>query len=561
MKTKSMKQLLLVLLVFLSPLLRREAFAQKLMKDTMLHVVKSFAPTIADAYKINEMPEVRDSVPPVPKLNYGINSKKVNTPFTVAPLKSAKMVGEPLSKLYSTLVKLGGGNYNTPYAEVFYNNMRSKEISYGAHLKHFSSQSDYEGYGYGGFSDNLVGLNAKKFLHKHTITGDFDYNRNVVHYYGYDTGAIHILDEKAVVTKQRYSNFRGNAGYQSHYTDSLHLNYLLNLKYYNLSDFHKVSENNICATADLSGYYEKQLVHAPLLIDYYNNRDTIDTTSSVIVGLSPYIISSGNKWRTRIGMGIVVENHEDNKSRFLFYPNIDFNYNVWENIIVPYAGVTGGLKRNSLKTLTDENLFLVPSPDLKNTNTRWEMYAGIKGSISKTVSYNTRGSFSRIQDMYFFVNDDTDFFKKGFNTIYDDINLWNVHGEIQFQSEEKIKLIVKGDLSGYDMQKELKPWHKPLWQTGLTANYNLKSKIIVKADIFILGNRNARVLENGLLVSVHAPKELKPIVDANLGLEYRYSKKLSGFVDFNNLGFRRYTLWNNYPSQKFNFLAGVTLVF
>jgi len=61
------------------------------------------------------------------------------------------------------------------------------------------------------------------------------------------------------------------------------------------------------------------------------------------------------------------------------------------------------------------------------------MYGGIKGSINKNISYNSKASFSRIQDMYFFVNDDSDFFKKGFNAIYDDVNLMNLHGELQFQ--------------------------------------------------------------------------------------------------------------------------------
>lgn len=536
-------------------------FGQKVMKDTMLHVVKSFVPTIADAYKMNDMPVVRDSVPPVPKLTYGINSKKVNTPYTVTTLKSAKMVGEPLNKLYPILVKIGGGNYNTPYFEAFYNNLRSKEITYGAHLKHLSSKSDYDGFGFGGFSDNSVGINAKKFLHKHTLSGDLGYDRNVVHYYGYDTNSIHIQDEKAEITRQRYSNIGGNLRYQSHYTDSLHLNYVLGLKYYNLQDLYNTTENNLAVSADLSGYYEKQLVHAPISIDYYGNRDTLDTTRSVIVSLSPYILSSGAKWKTRIGMGIAVENEQDNKSRFLFYPNIDFNYNVWENIIIPYAGVSGGLKKNSLRTLTEENPYLVPVPGVQNTNTRWEMYFGVKGSISKNVSYNTRTCFSRIQSMYFFVNDDSGFFTKGFNTVYDDVNLWNTHGEIQYQSEEKIKVILKGDYNAYDMLKELKPWHKPRWQTTLTANYNLKNKIIVTTDIFVFGQREARILESGLLVSTFASKTLKTAVDANIGLEYRYSKKLSGFVNFNNLGFKRYWLWNNYPSQKFNFLAGITMVF
>ena len=168
-------------------------YAQKVLKDTMLHVVKSFQPTIADAYKINDMPIVKDSIPPTPQLSYSINSKKNFTPFTVTQLKSAKMVGEPLTKLYSSLVKIGGGNYNTPYAEIFFNNLRSKDISYGTHLKHLSSKATYDGFGFGGFSDNEVELYGKKFLRKHTLSGNLDYTRNVIHYYGYDTSLFHIM--------------------------------------------------------------------------------------------------------------------------------------------------------------------------------------------------------------------------------------------------------------------------------------------------------------------------------------------------------------------------------
>jgi hypothetical protein len=574
---KNVKHLLFALLIFFSPLLRRgaggEAFGQKILKDTMLHVVKSFQPTIADVYKMNDMPVVKDSIPPPPHLNYGINSKKIFTPFTVENLKSAKMLGEPLAKLYSTLLKIGGGNYNTPYAEIFYNNLRSKEMSYGAHLKHLSSKATYDGFGFGGFSDNEIGLYGKKFLRKHTLSANLDYGRDVVHYYGYDTSMFHITDAGENFTKQRYSNFGTNVSLQSHYTDSLHLNYLTNLKYYNLTDFYKTSENNICATADVSGYYEKQLVHVPVSVDYYNNRSEKDSTHSVIAGLTPYITSSGDKWSTRLGMGITVEGTQHSKSRFLFYPNIDFNYNVLENIIVPYAGISGGLKKNSLQTLTDENPFLVPAPDLKNTNTKWEMYGGVKGSISKNISYNTRTSFGRVQDMYFFVNDNSDFFKKGFNAIYNDVTLWNLHGELQFQTSEKIKMIAKGEYNKYTLVPArsaadtlvFKPWHKPLWQTTLTVNYNLKNKIIATADFFMYGTRYAYTPSsaqgNGITVTSTRINKLKPIFDANIGLEYRYSKKLSGFVKFNNLGFSRYYLWNNYPSQKFNFLAGVTMVF
>lgn len=541
----------------------KDSWGQKILKDTMVTVVKSFQPTIADAYKINDMPVVKDSIPPPPKLNYSINSKKVFTPFTVETLKSAKMVGEPLTKLYSSFIKVGAGNYNTPYVEIFHANGRSKDISYGAHLKHFSSKADMEGYGFGGLSDNQIELFGKKFFRKHTLAGNLDYNRNVIHYYGYDTSIVHLSDKDYI--KQRYSNIGGNAALQSHYTDSVHANYFLKLKYYYLTDFYKTSENNIYAAGDFSGYYEKQLVHVPVTVDYYNNKSATDTANSVLIGLAPYITASGDKWSTRIGIGVSIEGNQNNKSRFLFYPNIDFNYNVVENIIIPYAGFTGGLKKNSLKTLTDENPFLVPNPDMKNTNTKWEMYGGLRGSISKTLSYNTRTSYSKTEDLYFFVNDNSDLFIKGFNVVYDDATIWNVHGELQFQSTEKIKLIAKGDYNKCTMATELKPWHRPTLQLTFSGNYNLKNKIIVCADVFVVGKRFAYSTAQGqglgVTVSSTSITELKTIVDANLSLEYRYSKKLSGFLNFNNLGFKRYEIWNNYPSYKFNFLAGITVAF
>src|ERR1051326_2125545 len=148
------------------------------LNDTTIKIVKAFIPTIADAYKITDMPVMKDSVPPAPKLNYAISSKKVFTPYNLEILKPAKMVGEPLSKLYNGLVKLGGGNYNTPYAEIFYSNGRSKEYSFGAHAKHISSKADIEGYGFGGMSDNQVELFGKKFFRKETLAGNFDFNRN-----------------------------------------------------------------------------------------------------------------------------------------------------------------------------------------------------------------------------------------------------------------------------------------------------------------------------------------------------------------------------------------------
>jgi len=57
------------------------------------------------------------------------------------------------------------------------------------------------------------------------------------------------------------------------------------------------------------------------------------------------------------------------------------------------------------------------------------------------------------------------------------------------------------------------------------------------------------------------PQELKGIFDANIGLEYRYTKKLGFFLNFNNIANYRYYRYNNYPTQRLGFMGGLSYSF
>ena len=50
-------------------------------------------------------------------------------------------------------------------------------------------------------------------------------------------------------------------------------------------------------------------------------------------------------------------------------------------------------------------------------------------------------------------------------------------------------------------------------------------------------------------------------VDFNLGIEYHYTKKLSIFADFHNIGNTSYIRWHNYPVQKFSVIGGLSYSF
>jgi outer membrane receptor protein involved in Fe transport len=113
----------------------------------------------------------------------------------------------------------------------------------------------------------------------------------------------------------------------------------------------------------------------------------------------------------------------------------------------------------------------------------------------------------------------------------------------------------------YKPKNLTRAYHKPDFDLTLSTVYNLKSKIILKADVFVIGNRFALTqVASSDFVYTTEPKLLKGIVDVNLGAEYRYSKMLSFFVNFNNIANTRYYRWEKYPSQRFNLMAGLTFI-
>ena len=73
--------------------------------------------------------------------------------------------------------------------------------------------------------------------------------------------------------------------------------------------------------------------------------------------------------------------------------------------------------------------------------------------------------------------------------------------------------------------------------------------------------RNHKTLLKILIIFLSTLFKLKNTIDANIGIEYRYSKVLSAFINLNNITASKKYYWNFYPTQGFNILGGLTYSF
>jgi hypothetical protein len=387
-----------------------------------------------------------------------------------------------------------------------------------------------------------------------------DYERNVIHYYGYDTSIFKLEKD---FTKQRYQFFNPKLQLQSHYTDSTHINHTIQLGYYNLQNLNQEAENNVKLNAQGSFLVNSEKLNVNFLTDFYNHKQSNDSLNNIIFSLNPSFEAKGNKWNADLGLKASIDNF---KSSTLFYvfPTINASYNVFENSIIPYIGINGAtVTKNSLRSLSQLNPFIDRTLNYKNTITKYSVNLGLKGNLSASTSYDAKISYAQYDNMQFFITDYSAFYKlnHGYTSIYDNASLLNLSGQLKYQFKEKLNLFAKGNYYLWKPKTLTRAYHKPDFDITFSGIYILQSKIIVKADLFFTGKQWALAqVEDVNDILILKPTQLKGWVDANLETEYRYSKMLSFFVRLNNIANQRYYRWERNPSQRFNFMVGLTFV-
>lgn len=526
-------------------------------------VVAPYQPTISDANKINQQPVITDTALSVPKLNYDFLTRKFTTEYQADPIKPAKVGDATLPKYYKFLLKAGFGNYIMPYGELFVNNTYSKGYSAGAYLKHLSVSGKIKDYAFPGNSENNIKVYGKRLYKEHTLYGSIAYNRLTNHYYGFKPADLPLLPTlNKSDYKQRFNIIKADFDFRTLTTAKpTKLNYSFGLNYYYLNDYYKTSENNFDFTADANKDFHlfknagPQILGITAKINYFFGDDTTQSYNAGIISLKPYIKSSFKIINFRAGIDVATA--VDSLSKMHFYPFADFDINIVKNILVAFGGVKGGLVPNSFYSLTSENPFLVSKTHVYASSEKYNVFAGLKTNISKSVNFSVVARYSNVLDMPLFVNDTTVLYGNQFKVIFDHAKIFQVSGEVAYQKDEKLKLILGANYYNYKMSTELKAWNKPLFDAYLDFHYNIGNKFIVSANIKGRSQAYAKIYEGTTV----AKKTLKGYADIGLGFEYRYSKILSAFVNINNLTATRYYLWNNYPSYGFNMLAGVTYAF
>lgn len=526
------------------------------------------APVIRTSYtKISDPARTKDTVLPAPKFSYNIQSKRQTTSFGIDTIKAAKLGSEPLPKLYKTYTRIGAGNYRMMLGEFNFMSVRSKNGAWGIHLGHLSAgkgpqtilndkDTSLVAGEYSGYSSQVVDIFGKRFTKHHEISSGFGFNRDVVYNYG-STADSNVFTKD--YTRQKYHFYNTEFGVKSFYNDSEAINHNVRGGYQHFDNRFGVTEDRLLFHANAGRYLHSMLIDATFGLDYNRVSGLGDTTNSTIITFNPQITQNG-KWFTGRG-GISIMYETDGGGQTYFQPQLYIAFDPVDHIIIPYISLNGSLDRNNYCSLSNTNPFVTSAiaTEMRNTLRYYELEGGLKGTLSSQIFYQASVSRVELRNAPFYVNTtfNEDPMQNKFQVVYDNADVFHAGGQIGWQQRERIKVIAGGDWYRYKMSNELRPWHTPTLKLNLLAVYNIQDLILVHSEIYYLNGQYARTGTAGS----YGVKNLKGLVDVNLGVEYRYSKFFSVFLDLRNIGAQRYQRWNAYPTQKFNFIGGLTYTF
>ncbi|MEY2868023.1 MAG: hypothetical protein RIR01_437 [Bacteroidota bacterium] len=562
------------------------SFAQKKNENIgseEVNVVKAYTPTISDASKIQESPVLDDEGNAKKEtIKYSIFSFPVASTFTPAKGKAEGVEKEAKEKFYNNYLTLAAGNYGTLNAELFVNQELENNDYVGGMFRHFSSQGGInnvklDNWFYDTALDAFYGVNHDKM----SWNVDLGYQNQVYNWYGLP------IDFGSTLTPSDRNNLIAGIDSKHSYNGiSLGAKIAFNegafkdasMKFSHFTDSFGSSENRFLVKPALQFDIAEKFLTTNIIVDYVGgtfDKNYTNTNTEKIkygftnLGIAPSFNFQENGWDVKLGASLFYSiDKTGNDNKFLIYPNVSVAYPVVEDLMIFYAGAEGGLEQNSYADFVKENSFLSPTLTIAPTDKQYEVFAGLKGRLASSVSYNLRGSYNNERNKALFrSNDYTEnnanenyAFGNSFQVVYDDVRTFRFSGDLKADFSENVSFGIGGTFSSYTTDLQQEAWNLPAIEINSSIDFNITPKWYAGAKLFYVGERKD-MQTNIDLNTVGSPVKLGSYIDLNSHVGYKYNSQLTGFLKLNNMTNKSYQKWLNYPAQGFQVMVGANYKF
>lgn len=524
-------------------------FAQKDSTKRSVDITSAFKPVLRESAKINfnASPPTADTARP--RLKYEIPNPNLLFAYQPGTLKPLALQVDSTAKWDNkNYIKAGFGSLKTPYVQAGFSFGDGSTAGVNIYAKHVSSQGKREFQDFTNTQVKLTGFyKTAKNLEWNASLG---MRSDKTYKYGYQPESLSFPDDSI---KQRFNTISGRVNLRNINKTDFGLSYSPEIKVDVFSDNLKNNESNTVVNLPLQKRINREFsVDLGLTFDLTR----LSPKGKAAFNNTMYYISPSVNYRTpTLSVQGGIRPSWDNKS-FTMFPNILADVGTADQRFTFQLGWTGYLRKTSYQYLASQNPWLWLPGDFLNTKVE-ERWAGFKGSITDHFTYSAKVAFNKLTNQPLFINDTSAAGDgKSFRVVNERrINVLNLGGELGYNIEEKFSLITSLSFNQYT---GLKDNHKAWGLLPLELNTALRLQVI--KDLWLKGDLFAWSGPQYLEKSGDNEK-LKGAFDLNAGLEFKITKNLNVWTQFNNIFNQEYQRWSQYPVYGFNFVAGIVFSF
>lgn len=570
------------------------AFSQ--IKEEKLVLNKKREPEVKKIEKKKTSVETIKNYPPEEKSQNPVKYSITDVP-AVSDFKTSTIQGEDVAPKFdgtaqNNYVQFGMGNYGKILLDGNVSKTLENKFEVGADVHLLSTsglKKDYD------WKSKQTSATIGAFLNSYGEKGKFninaEYGLNNYNYYG-----IYALQPSGDVDlKQKVNQFKVN-GYYDFYSNEI-LNDI-RVKSSFLKDHFDAQENQVSILANLSKHAVElgksginlnadlgvglEAVKTDFEIGNKNSSNFFNTSLVPKVtfrkGESYLTLGSSFSFLNAKNSNILMDQMKNNKT--YWFPQAEFQVAAAKEFKF-YGGVDGGLKLNTYGDLLQANPYIISDQYLKPTETKYHFYVGLRGDIDETLKYDFSAGFGKMKDIMFFkantlfdnvytLNRSAYDFANTFSAVYDDGNVSDIKGSVQYFPLENLMIDGEVRFTKYNLKNFENIYNVPLLNASIGAKYTmLDKKLLLGFKGIFASDRttNSYAIEgvgspNMIFQSTENTNDkVGGYADLNLSAEYKIHKNFSIFALGNNLLSSKYQTYKGYKVLGAQILGGVKITF
>ena len=543
-------------------------------------VVKSYTPSLSDAFKIKSVPKLSDSLTSLEKkLVYEL--KKVPVISTFEPNKASplRLQQRKSSTPYNTFFSGGFGNMSQLYFNVSSVIEMDRTQRFGINFYREGFGTDLpnsllkssQNYSRFGLHHNLRNsyYNANSLLQFETS------NTNYFGLYDRDWDPL-ILNSTNPESRRNYFKIRTHWNW---YDDVLRgITFQADLTSDNFNSTEQQLGLQTDFEVDLGGGKLKselhlQGFHTAFETSYFER--TLEEYTQGKGTLNLFWKHSRNDVKLKIGAGAAyLLGVENSSSSLLYYPQLEVVYRKTGNVLSPYLRAEGGVQFNTYKSLTLTNPYLAPTTLLTPTFNRYNASLGIRSQLASVLNFDLGFIYDQVENFNIFerLPFDKDHenqayrFSNAYAARYVDTDLYGFKASLRIDLAKDNFVLFETRYRVFETNGNQELWNVPALEMNWESQFQWKDRLAFSLSGNLWGDRKAAFrpifIDQDLnSAQTPLPENIPLFISTTAHLTYRLTDQFDAFAKVKVNSQETHGRWAYYQEPQLLLLGGIVYKF